>query len=102
MEYSKCQHQILSLLQQGENNGVFLRDLCKFTGLPNRDLRKSIETLRRNGVVVLSGKTGYYYPADLHELKAYRRQEENRATSILISLQSAIALEDHMTAQEHT
>lgn len=91
---------ILALLQTGAENGIHLKELCKFTGLEDRDLRKTIECMRRDGFVIVSGVDGYYFPSCIQELKAYRKREESRACSILISLQSALELEDVMSTEK--
>ena len=81
--------RILSAIGEGQENAVHLSELIRISGMTDRELRKTIEYLRRQGVVIISGNSGYYFPADETELKAFVRQEEHRAKSILVTLRPA-------------
>lgn len=80
---------ILAAIGDGAENARHKSELIRLTGMQDRELRKTIEYLRRQGVVILSGNSGYYFPADETELKAFVRQEEHRAKSILVTLRPA-------------
>lgn len=80
---------ILAAIGDGAENARHKSELIRPTGMQDRELRKTIEYLRRQGVVILSGNSGYYFPADETELKAFVRQEEHRAKSILVTLRPA-------------
>lgn len=61
-------NKILSQIRYGEKNGIFMKDHAERVNLSERDLRKSIEHIRRSGIVILSGKAGYYFPSNKSEL----------------------------------
>lgn len=87
---------ILALIRDGKENGVHLQKLINFTGLKNRDVRKCIEYIRRNGIVIISGDYGYYFPSTSSELSTYIQQERSRANSIHETLQTAERAYDQM------
>ena len=80
---------ILSAIGEGQENAVHLSELIRISGMTDRELRKTIEYLRRQGIVILSGNSGYYFPADEAELKAFVRREEHRERSIIVTLRPA-------------
>lgn len=86
------QERITQALRAGENNAVSLADMCIISGLDNRSTRQVIENLRRSGVVICSSDNGYFYPADISELKRYVRRERARSNSIELTLKSAEGL----------
>lgn len=90
---------ILPLLRSGQGGARKKPELLEATGLSDRVFRRGVESLRRAGVVVCSGDTGYYLPATLDEVQGYIRQEEHRARSTFFSLQSARALASRMQEQ---
>ena len=75
------------------------RELLAITGLHDRIFRKSVEALRRAGVVICSDVYGYYLPGTLEEVQEFIRQEEHRARSTFLTLQSARQLEAKMQQQ---
>ena len=79
----------LAVIGTGEENAVSLEQLINVTGLPNRDVRKLIESLRRSGHIIISSNAGYFYPETVEELMKYIRKERSRARSILRTLHSA-------------
>ena len=81
--------KILSLIGAGEENAIHLSDLMRITGIGNREIRKCIETLRRNGAVIISNKNGYFKPLRSYEVDRYVRQETGRAKSIFYTLKAA-------------
>jgi len=82
-------NKILCHIRTGAANGISLAELINLTGLENRKLRKHIEQLRRSGVVIVSGITGYFFPGDQYELSTYIKQEQARARSISKTLRTA-------------
>ena len=80
---------ILSAIGEGQKNAVHLSELIRISGMTDRELRKTIEYLRRQGVVIISGNSGYYFPADETELSEYVRKEEHRARSVFYTLHHA-------------
>lgn len=84
--------EISKLIPTGADDGLPMSDLSHVTGLTERDIRKCIETLRRNGEVICSGVTGYYRPADVFELREYVNRMTARAETTFLCLQGARAL----------
>jgi len=80
---------VAAFIKTGAENGISLRELCQRTNADGRTVRKTVETLRREGNVICSGMTGYYHPADACELRDYVKQEECRARSIFYTLKAA-------------
>ena len=84
--------RIVQALGEGENNAVSLEDMCVITGLPNRETRLIIEDLRRRGAVICSSNNGYFYPADVLELRRYVQKEQARSSSISENIEAAVRL----------
>ena len=84
--------EISKLIPTGADDGLPMHDLSNIAGLTERDIRKCIETLRRNGEVICSGVTGYYRPADVFELREYVNRMTARAETTFLCLQGARAL----------
>ena len=80
---------VLALLRSGSENGVSLAEVCRRTGLSPREARKTVETLRRGGKIICSGRDGYYFPAETVELRKYVQQMERTAKSIFYTLKGA-------------
>ena len=81
--------RILQTIGTGEENAVNADFLTKLTGLTVRELRQTVETLRRDGHVILSSNQGYFYPATAAELERHIKKESRRARSIFYTLRSA-------------
>lgn len=74
----------------GRENATSSERLQQISGLCERDLRKTIEQLRRSGRVIISAVDGgYYKPANTAELKRFIHKENSRALSVLTTLKSA-------------
>ena len=74
----------------GRENATSSERLQQISGLCERDLRKTIEQLRRSGRVIISAVDGgYYKPANAAELKRFIHKENSRALSVLTTLKSA-------------
>lgn len=84
--------EISKLIPTGADDGLPMSDLSNLTGLTERDIRKCIEMLRRNGDVICSGVTGYYRPADVFELREFVNRMTARAETTFLCLQGARAL----------
>ncbi len=81
--------EILSLIPTGQRNARHVNEIAALLGMRNRELRKHIEHLRREGHVIIGCGKGYYIPDTLDELEGYVKQEHARAMSILYTLKSA-------------
>ena len=54
----------------GERNAVNSRTLEQLFGLSGKELRNTINTLRRSGVPIASSINGYFYAATAQEIRA--------------------------------
>ncbi len=85
--------RITNAIPTGENNAIPLSELHRISGMSDsRATRTIIEKLRRDGTVICSSECGYYYPADVYELRHYVNRERARARSINITLSAAETL----------
>lgn len=89
--------RILQTIGTGESGAVSAEQLTMITGLTSRELRKAVETLRRDGYVIISSDNGYYYPETVEEVKRYIGKESRRARSIFFTLRSARELLNRWT-----
>lgn len=80
---------ILSYLKHGADKAISKRKLCQYTGLDERILRRSIETIRRNNICIISDINGYYYPLTRQEIESYIRRTERTAKSTFYTLRAA-------------
>jgi len=81
--------RVLACLGAGRGRAIIGRDLRTVTGLPDHELRKTLEHIRRGGQVVIADDAGYYLPETLPELRTYIQQEEHRSTNHQRTLESA-------------
>lgn len=80
---------ILAAIGDGAENARHKSELIRLTGMKDRELRKTIEFLRRQGIVIISDINGYYFPSNIEELQAYINQESSRAKSVFYTLRAA-------------
>lgn len=75
---------VLDAIPFGKDKAVTREDLEAKTGLPDRQVRKAIEEIRRNHIVLndQDGK-GYYRSYDLDDIERFYRQERARALAVL-------------------
>lgn len=76
---------MLELIGKGRENAVPGARLCEMTGMTDRKVREEIETLRRQGHVIVNlqdGK-GYFIPTQIEDVLKQYKQNERRAKSIL-------------------
>ena len=76
---------ILDYIGFGKANAVTRDQLCAWTGLSDRAIRKLIEIARNQGAVIINNQDGegYYQSDDLQDLLAQYRTNHSRAMSIL-------------------
>lgn len=84
--------RIVEALGTGEDNALSLEEMCTVSGLPERDTRLVIEALRRNGAIICSSNKGYFYPADICELRSYIHREQARSNSIAANISAAVKM----------
>lgn len=75
---------VLDAIPFGKENAVTREYLTARTGLPDRQVRKAIEEIRRNHIILndQDGK-GYYRSYDLDDIERFYRQERARALAVL-------------------
>lgn len=75
---------VLDAIPYGKDRAVTREYLTAKTGLPDRQVRKAIEEIRRNHIVLndQDGK-GYYRSYDLDDIERFYRQERARALAVL-------------------
>lgn len=81
------QARILHLLEDGRKTKL---ELISQTGYAERDVRKAIEDLRRNGVRILSSshESGYWISDDASEFEAFKREMLSRASRITTTIEA--------------
>ena len=80
---------ILNSLCSGKANAIHKDKLIQRTGIPDRPLRKAIETLRRKGIVICADTNGFYFPETEQELEKYVNKCEKTAKSTFYTLRTA-------------
>ena len=80
---------ILKQLKSGKENAVKGADIIKLLQTDSRRFRKAVETIRRSGVCVISGASGYYLPKRKEEIERYIRRTERTAKSHFYTLKTA-------------
>ena len=90
-EYTDGTRMILDIFRDQESKYIdraALRELVQVRSgryVPDRTMRKMIETARQEGVVICNGQdgAGYFLPTTKEELKRQFDQNESRALSIM-------------------
>lgn len=80
---------IMSILSEGEENAVKVRQLSKILNMNGRDITICINALRRNGEVICSSHQGYFLPSTVDDVKRFYRQMTSRQREIEKAKQSA-------------
>lgn len=80
---------ILNCISSGKDHAVHKDKIIQRTGIPDRALRKCIETLRRNNIVICADTNGFYFPETEQELEKYVRKCERTARSTFYTLRTA-------------
>lgn len=81
----KMKSNIAGLIPEGRANAVTRSYLRTMTGMSDREVRKEIEKLRNDGMLICNNSDGYgyYISNDLEELKKQYKSDTARALSIL-------------------
>ena len=72
------------------------QELSLLTGMPDRAVRRELETMRRMGLRICSMTEGYWLTSSETEYKVYRARELKRAKSILATVS---AMDKHIEGQ---
>ena len=60
-------------------------ELCRLTNLSDRQVRKAIETLRKDGHMIISLEKGYRLAADMAELESYLNKIHSYQKSLYLN-----------------
>lgn len=76
---------ILRYLDIGSDKAKTREQLCRLSGMSDRAVRKEIESLRNEGVIIVNRQDGkgYYISEDPAEMERQLRQNHARAMAIL-------------------
>ena len=76
---------LLRYLEIGKDKAKTREQLCELSGLCDRVVRKEIEALRDEGIIIINDQDGkgYYISEDINEMQKQYRQNQARAMSIL-------------------
>lgn len=82
---------IAELLKVGKQNATTTPELCILSGIDSvRGLRGAVARERKAGAVILSNPYGgYYLPGNREEVEEFVREQDRKARSIMVALQSA-------------
>ena len=87
---------IIDYIPEGSERAISRKDLCRLTGLTDRNVRNLIEAARRETIIISNTDgSGYWlYPEDPTEhekemLYKFVKQQESRAKSIFYALRPA-------------
>lgn len=94
-------NDFIKFIPWGEENAVKLRDLINLTGLSERVVYKSIESLRRQEIVVCATDAGFFRPTNKDELRRYIRRANAKVRSESILLHPAKRLLRLWEAENH-
>lgn len=88
---------IVDFIPIGHENAISRKELCKLTGLTDRNVREHIAKAREVTCICnMSDGAGYYIPREVQEVEIFIRQESARARSIFRSLRGARTLKNIM------
>lgn len=75
----------LRYLGIGRDNAITRKELCRLSGMCDRAVRREIEALRDEGVIIINHQDGkgYYISNDAEEMVQQYRQNRARAMAIL-------------------
>lgn len=78
-------------IPEGKQNGISNVRLQKTWNTDRRGVSAIVEGMRNAGMIIASGNTGYYRPADLDELAEFYFIHHARAVSLLKALKTTRA-----------
>ena len=81
---------VINLLGFGREHALSRTALAGLTGLPDRSVRRAIESARRDGLTIISAEDGrgYYLSDDLDEIERQYRIDHARAMALLCRLKA--------------
>lgn len=79
---------IIKQLGKGKDNAVSMSALATNNGMTERNLRRTIQELRLEGVAIIGDSRGYYLPSGREELQGYYNMAHKRAIKSLATLKT--------------
>lgn len=89
--------KLTDILPVGAENAITSKDLAKIYGCHERDITKSINALRKNGVLICSNGSGFFLPKNDDDIKNFIRQMRCRIADMKKALKPA---EDYLKEVE--
>lgn len=80
--------RLLNYIGTGEENAINREYLSHILNLPEREVGRCIQTARRDGILICSNESGYFFPKDKNELSAFYKRYHGAAISILCTLKT--------------
>ena len=77
---------LLGFIPVGKENAVSMSTLSRFLNLDERQVRQLVLNARKTGLIIASGKAGYYIPYDREELLKYYLGTKKREGSAKLSV----------------
>lgn len=84
--------KITEQIPVGKENAISSKELETLTGLTKRQIKKAVRDARINNVLICSGQTGYYTPADMNELMNWYIPANKRVKDSFMPLKHARAI----------
>lgn len=83
-------NKLFQMLPAGESYAITAKELCVLWGLPSaREIRRMVHAMRREGLLVCSGNSGYWRPETPEELQRFVKRLHWQAKAIFVAAQGA-------------
>jgi hypothetical protein len=89
---------MIQYIPTGKENGIKRSELCKLSGLQDREMRREIEAQQLQGVPIVNMENAYYIARNYDELTPYTKRERKRARQISTKV-SALMFTDWFDAK---
>ena len=74
--------KIEDFISTGRKNAVSQSDIAKMCNIPERAVRKEVETARiSRGALIVGDESGYYFPSDIADIRAYVARTKARIST---------------------
>lgn len=83
---------LLDLIPSGERNAVSMHYLASILTVDEREVRRLIESARRDGLIIATCEEGYFIPETMSELMRYRNTHLKRINSAIRALSHAFEI----------
>lgn len=90
MGASSVMHKFFQMLPAGESYAVTTKYLSNLWNLSSaREVRRVVHRMRRDGLLVCSGNSGYWRPETPEELQRFVKRLHGQAKAIFVAAQGA-------------